>query len=429
MSSINPNKYIFALVDCDTFYASCERVFQPKIKNDPIIVLSNNDGCAVALSRETKKLGIPFGQPYFKLKPLIEKHNIKVFSSNYELYGDLSRRVMQTLSTFSPDIEYYSIDEAFLRLDLLNISDLHAYGLKIKKTVEDWVGVPVTVGIGSTKTLAKVATDIGKEKPEYEGVFILEEKNRVHELSKIPVQDIWGIGSQKRKLLNSYQINTALDLINAEDKFIQKQLSIVGLRTVWELRGISCLPIEEMIPPKKGICSSRSFGHDVTSLEDLEEAVATYAARACVKLRKQNSVCGCIHVWITTNSFKDVPQYSNTLGYRLPMASNSTPDLIHAAHQALKKIYREGYQYKKAGIFLSEITPATGVQSHLFYDPKHYSKEKKLMEVVDRINKSYGSSSLFFGAMGITQDWKMIRNQKSPSYTTRWNELLTVKAN
>ncbi len=428
MSFTKPSNIVYALVDCNSFYTSCEKAFKPSLKGQPVIVLSNNDGCCVAISREAKKLGIPFGKPYFEIKDLIDRHGITVFSSNYELYGDLSQRVMDTLAHFSPNLEVYSIDEAFLRLDQLANVDYLNYGKLIKETVMQWVGIPVSVGIGATKTLAKLANDIAKNHPTAQGVFEINAANLNEVLGRQNVEDVWGIGTQKKILLNRHNIITAWQLAHAPEKWLQKNLSIVGLRTALELQGINCLSLEEIQTPKKGICSSRSFGHDVTQLSDLREAIATYVSRAAKKLRSQNSVCRLISIFIATNAFKDIPQYSNSMGTQLPIATDSTMELIYYAHALLDQIYKPGFQYKKSGVMLFEISSNTAIQQNLFYPTAIHEKERALMGVMDSLNQRYGANTLFVAATGIKQEWKMIRNLKSPGYTTRWDELPIAKA-
>lgn len=426
-------KNIFALVDCNNFYVSCERIFNPKLENKPVIVLSNNDGCCVARSNEAKKLGIKMGEPFFKVKELVAKNNIQVFSSNYELYGDVSNRVVQTLFTFTPDIEVYSIDEAFLNLKNLDIPDYYSKGLEIRERILKWVGVPVSVGIAPSKTLCKIANEIVKKNKDYKGVMSLINKSEeeIDEvLKQIDVCDVWGIGRQYSKKLYEEKINTAYDFKYSNPKFIQKIMTINGLRTQEELKGISCIPIMQEIPDKKGICSSRSFGKYVTNFEEIREAVSSYTTTASEKLRNQNSKCYKITVFIRTNPFrKNDKQYANSKSYNFLESTSYTPDLIKAATYLLKQIYKEGYQYQKAGVFLTEIVPEEESQKTLFnMDLFQYKSPKKdfLIRKVDEINSNLGNNSIIFASSGIKKEWKMKTEKRSPRFTTNFNELLQV---
>ncbi|OQY37047.1 MAG: protein umuC, partial [Candidatus Cloacimonetes bacterium 4572_65] len=332
------NDHIFALIDCNNFYASCERVFNPSLNNKPVVILSNNDGCVIARSQEAKDLGIEMATPAYKNKALFTKHNVNLFSSNYALYGDLSARVMDVISNFSPDIEIYSIDESFIELSGFKNRDLTEYGREIKATVEKWTGIPVSVGIAKTKTLAKIANHIAKKKKYYKGVFNLldiEDINQV--LVQVPVSKIWGIGRQYSHFLNKNNIVTALDLIQANDEWISKYLTSLGHQTVLELKGTSCIDMNSIDPPKKGIVSSKSFGKAVNTLSELEEAVSTYINIACNKLRKQHSVAQYISVYISTNRFKDTPQYNNNASIRFLSPTAYTPDFIQASLVILKR--------------------------------------------------------------------------------------------
>lgn len=421
-------KTIFALVDCNNFYVSCERVFNPKLEEKPVIVLSNNDGCVVARSDEVKALGVKMGIPVFKCKDLIKKHRIHVYSSNYALYGDMSQRVMDTLAQFTPDLEIYSIDEAFLSLSGFTSLNLTQYGKHIKNTIKKWTGIPVSIGIGPTKTLAKIANHIAKKNPQFEGVFDITEHPQIDVLlDSIEVADVWGIGYQYSQFLNQNGIYTALQLKNAPDKWIKKHLTVVGLRTVDELRGISCIPLEQVAPPKKGIISSRSFGRPVETLPELKEAVATYVSRAAEKLRSQKSVASCVHVFLTTNRFKDEPQYSNYATFWLPIPTAYTPDLIHYAHQNLGKMFKPGYRYKKAGIMLTGILSQQQVQLNLITPSYHPSREKILMKTIDQINARWGSDTVKYAVAGIQRLWKMRQSKKSPRFTTHWKEIPVVR--
>lgn len=416
---------IFALIDCNNFYASCEKIFVPSLRDKPVIVLSNNDGCIVARSNEAKALGIKMAVPYFEAEHIIKKHNVKVFSSNYALYADMSKRVMSILSQFSPDVEQYSIDEAFLSL---NGIVKPGYCAHVRNTVMKSTGIPVTIGVAKTKTLAKAANEIAKKDSSLKGVLdISSEEDHSELLKKLPVEDVWGVGFQYAKVLKHYGVFTAYDLTKVSPEWIKKNMSVTGLRTIMELKGTPCIELEEAPPAKKGIMSSRSFGTPVRSLDELGEAVSDYVTLAASKLRKQHSIAEHIYVFIQTNRFKpDEPQYSNGLSYTLPSPTAYTPDLIFYAEELLKKIYKPGYKYKKAGFMLSGIMPEDNVQRSLFGDG-NLKKKNRLMNVLDKINLSWGSGTLSMASSGIQQKWQMKRVYCSPRYTTNWNEIPVVK--
>jgi len=397
-------KHIFALVDCNNFYASCERVFNPLLANVPVVILSNNDGCAIAMSNEAKALGIKLGTPFFKLHKLINENNVQIFSSNYTLYGDMSQRVMDTLSTFTPEMEVYSIDEAFLSLDGFNF-DLDKYDREIRATVKQYTGIPVSVGIAKTKTLAKLANRTAKKHKVLNGVLDLSSLPEVtidKYLNIFNVSDIWGVGDQNTKKLNNAGIYTALQLKNCSDQWVQNNLGgVVGLRTLWELRGISCIDLVAVRPDKKAIISSRSFGSPVEELADLEESVAEYVSTAAVKLRKQSCLAGNLQVFLATNYFNpNDAQYSNSAAMLLPNPTDYTPGLVQKAIILLRRIYKSGFKYKKAGVMLTDIRPKKDVQPDLF---EYESSDKKdaVMQVFDAINMRYGKSVIKTGAAGI----------------------------
>jgi len=417
---------MFALVDCNNYYVSCERVFNPSLRNKPVVVLSNNDGCIVSRSQEVKDLGLDMARPIFKCQDLIKKHKINVYSSNYVLYGDLSQRVMNILSKFSPNMEVYSIDEAFLSLDGFN--DIEQRAQAIRKTVKQSTGIPVSLGVAPTKTLAKIANHIAKRNPEMNGVFCLTDQKQIDErLKDMPAKKIWGIGSRKAEFLKSNGITNAYQLKKANDFWIKKHLSVVTLRTVWELRGISCIPLEEQPPTKKGIGTSRSFGRDVKSLDELNEAVAAYTSKAAGKLRRQNLVAGYLQVYIATDAFSKKSFYSNAAGIHIAPPTAYTPDLVRWGQKLLKCIYREGLTYKRAGIFLMDFSPATNEQLDLL-DPIYQGSPKhRLMKVIDKLNSETNSGKVYFAAEGTGKPWYMRQAHKSKRYTTRWDELLTVK--
>ncbi len=416
----------FALADCNNFYVSCERVFNPALENKPIIILSNNDGCIISRSNEAKALGIPMGVPVFKYRDLIRRQQIKCFSSNYSLYGDMSQRVMNSLQRLYPDIEIYSIDEAFLKLDNFPYYDLKAYLIDIRRKIRQWTGIPLSIGLSSTKTLAKVANSYAKRTPE--GVYALRDAELRDSILKIfPIQDIWGIGRKLTEKLQCYGIKTALDLQKANQKIIRQHFSVVVERIILELRGISCLNLEN-IQPKKQIMCSRSFGSPVTTLAHLHEAISMYTTRAAIKLREQKSKTQRIYVFITTNKNKlSAPQYMNGLVCSLPTPSNDTCQLINIAKKAITQLYKTGFHYKKIGILLMDIISEPHYHHDFFSDPLSF-RNTALMKTVDTINKMMGSNTLFFAAQGIKQPWTMRSEYRTPRYTTHWQEIVSVLA-
>ncbi len=421
---------IFALVDCNNFYVSCERVFDPKLKDVPVVVLSNNDGCVIARSNEAKALGIRMGAPAFKCKDLFERHGVRVFSSNYSLYGDMSARVMNCLGSLVPDMKIYSIDEAFLLLNNFSESP-ETFARRIRQTVLRWAGIPVSIGIGPTKTLAKIANRFAKKHPEHGGVLDLTNNpDKASYLKQTPTEDIWGIGGKHSLFLRSYNIRNALDFSRQARDWVKSKMTVTGLQTLLEIQGIPCLSLEDSFVPNKTIISSRSFGGCVGSLDQLKEALACYVSRAAEKLRWQRALCTCIMVFIHTNRFrKDHPQHSCARQLRLLHSTDYTPLLIRNAHDILEKIYRPGHEYKKAGVMLSGIEPRLERQLTFFTPPKiRRIKERKLMEAMDRINSRWGRGTLKPAAMGTVKKRKMQRNLLSPRYTTSWHELPVVRA-
>jgi len=423
-------KRVFALVDCNNFYASCERVFNPAVRKRPVIVLSNNDGCVVALSAEAKEIGIPFAAPYFKFKSLAAKHNVAVFSSNYTLYADMSHRVMSILESYSPEVEVYSIDEAFLSLTGIK-RNLYDYGREIRETVLKWTGLPVSVGIAGTKTLAKAAAHLAKKNADYCGVFdmtdmAMNENDRGEYLKKIKVGSIWGIGRKYAEKLNSRGIYSAADFAAADDKWVRSHMTITGLRTLMEIRGRSCMSLDEAPAPKKAIVSSKSFGRSVESHEFLRQSVSSYVARAAEKLRGENGLAGMVTVFIMTNRFKDEPQYSASLSCELPEASSNTPVITRYAVALLNRLYKDGYRYKKAGVMLSDIIAARDLQMNLFLGSRERGSAE-LMNTVDKVNRSHGSGTLFYASAGTERPWRMRRELLSPAYTTRWDDIVRIR--
>ncbi|TVL08775.1 DNA polymerase V subunit UmuC [Shewanella algae] len=420
---------VFALVDCNNFYASCEKLFRPDLKDTPVVVLSNNDGCVVARSREAKLLGIKMGVPVFQIKAEMQRHGILAFSSNYALYADLSSRVMRTLEEMAPRVEVYSIDEAFL--DLTGIESaisLVEFGQQVRERIGHWIGITVCVGIAPTKTLAKLANHAAKKYPATQGVVDLTNPDRQRRLlALVPVDDVWGVGRRLSKRLNALGITTALDLANASPRAIRDQFSVVLERTVRELNGESCIELEEIPPTKKQIVCSRSFGAKVTQFELLREAVCEYATRATEKLRKEQQQAKVMTVFIRTSPFKDnEPQYSNSASGELLIPSCDTRDFIELANHLLKRIWKDGFRYAKAGVMLSDFCDPGMFQPGLFDDVSTRSNSQQLMSVLDSINQS-GAGKVFFAGQGTKKDWSMKREHLSPAYTTRWDQLPRVK--
>ncbi|MCL2132218.1 MAG: Y-family DNA polymerase [Lentimicrobiaceae bacterium] len=419
---------MFALCDCNNFYASCERVFRPDLRNRPVLVLSNNDGCVVARSNEVKALGIKMGEPLFKIKNLVNVNNIAVFSSNYELYADMSNRVMTILSGYAPDTEIYSIDEMFLSFYGMQLFNLYDYGSEIVTTVERSTGIPVCLGIAPTKTLAKLANRFAKKHPGYNRVCIIDTTNKINKALKLTeVGDIWGIGSRYANKLNKQGIITAYDFTQLPKPWVRKNMSVVGEKIWSELQGVSCLALENIQPDKKQICTSRSFGKPVTELDDLATAVAQYAEQCAHKLRKQKSAACSLMVFISTNWFnKDLPQYHNAKHIKLPISSASTTDIVHFARIALEQIYRPFFQYKKAGVIITEICRASDVQANLFLQNDH-AKQERLMKAIDKINENNNRNLIQTAAAFGSGPQNMQRNKLSPRYTTNINDIIKIK--
>lgn len=415
-----------ALVDCNNFYASCERVFNAKLRNVPVVVLSNNDGMIIARSNEAKALGIKMGEPLFKVKDIVKKYGVQVYSSNYVLYGDMSSRVMNCISQFSPDIEIYSIDEAFLNLKGFENRNLEQYGAELRATVRQWVGLPVSIGIAKTKTLAKLANHIAKKDPKFNGVLNIYYEDDVNEfLKRVEVSDVWGIGRQYTKLLNNHNIKSAYDFIQLDNNWIKKKMTIMGLRTAMELRGIPCISLESVPAPKKAIVSSRSFSKLSSSKQDIKEAVAFFVSIAAQKLRKQRSNAGILTVFLRTNPFKDSPQYHNGVLMQFPLPTDSTSEMISYAMKGVEQIFREGYQYQKVGVMLAGIIPRNRNQYILFDRPDREQMDK-ISDIMDKINKEMGAWTISYAATGTKRQWMTRADLKSPRYTTNWNELLKV---
>ena len=418
----------FGLIDCNNFYASCERVFNAFLNGKPVVVLSNNGGCVVARSNEAKALGIKMGVPAFEIKHLVRKHGIHVLSSNYELYGDMSRRVVDTLLHFTPHLEVYSIDESFLDLgDFYNVN-LQDYARTMKDTVRLWTGIPVVVGVAPTKTLAKVANRISKKSAKANGVLVLTDERHIEEaLKRTEVGDVWGIGPRYVRKLATFGVTTAWHLRNVTDAFAKKHLTVVGLRTVRELRGMPCIDLEMIPAAKQNICTSRSFGSTLTDLGDIKGALATHTVRCATKLRAQNSCAGVLTVFLQTSRFNDPKQcYFNSRTVKLDCPTASELELLRYAIGALENIYREGYCYKKTGIILQDIVPDKQVQLNLL-SSSNIDRDMKLMKTLDSLRNRYGHKSVRYGVQGIKEEWALKQENVSPCYTTRLEDLIKAK--
>ncbi len=419
----------FALVDCNSFYVSCERVFRPDLEGVPVVVLSNNDGCVIARSNEAKALGIKMGTPFFQMKDLMRRERVEVFSSNYELYGDMSRRVVSTLSQFTPNLEVYSIDECFLDLSHLRPEEVTAYGQRIRQTVLEWTGIPVSVGTACTKTLAKVANKLAKKLPGARGVLALEnEADTEKALRQTEIGDVWGIGRQHAKRLLQLGVHTAWDLRNLPAGWVKKNMAVTGLRTLLELSGSACQELELETPDKKNICTSRSFGRPLTELKDIEEALSTHTVRCATKLRKQQSCATGLTVFLMTNRFAATEEaYCNSRTKQLPRPTYSELELLRHAIHLLKEMYRPGKRYAKVGIILNDLVPASEVQLDLFSNHDE-EKQRKLMSTLDSLRERFGHASLKYAVQGEEKAPWMLRQERiSACYTTSVKGLLAVR--
>lgn len=414
-----------ALVDCNNFYVSCERLFNPKLSDRPVVVLSNNDGCIVARSQEVKAMGVPMGAPYFQWADLLRAHDVAVCSSNYALYGDLSHRVMHTLAHFNPELEIYSIDEAFLYVE----GDAMSHCRLIREKVLQWTGIPVSIGIASTKTLAKVANHTAKRDPSLKGVYFPSQKELDAVLERLPVGEIWGIGRRLSQFLAKRGIRTAKQLCNQPDLWIKRNLTVVGLRTIWELRGIPCLSLDEVVSAKKSIMTSRSFGRPILTKEELSEAIATFAARGAEKLREEERLASWIQVFVMTSPHQEEQYYGNQVHLVLPEPTEYTPTLLTYAKEGVEAIFRPNTVYKKAGVLLGGLVPTHPYQQDLFieHDLAKEAKQKAVMALLDRANETFGYQILHFASEGVESSWQMRRSLRSPCFTTRWNDLLTIQ--
>lgn len=415
---------LIGLCDCNSFYASCEMALNPRLQHKPVVIASNNDGVVVTGNAAAKALGLGMGVPLFKVQDLIKKHDVRVFSSNYALYGDLSQRVMAVLEQHTPEQEIYSIDECFIRMP--EFAEATTYARNIKETVKKWTGIPVSMGVATSKTLAKIANHVAKKQKEYDGVFDLSTaRNAEGILATFPVKEIWGIGRQYNKWLLSQGIETAKELRDANEGMIRQKMGVVGVRMIHELRGISCLPLELVAKPKKEICVSRSFGQPVTELADLQDEIAAYASRAAEKLRQQQQVAEAMIVFARTSPFK--PGYfRQSATVQFPIATNYTPAIVEAARKAMERLYEPGREFQKAGVLMVGLCSETTIQGHLWEKDEGWEKRKRLMSIMDEVNARFGRGTIGIAASGAKQTWKMQSKWRSPRYTTCWAELPVV---
>ena len=416
---------VFALIDCNAFYVSCERVFNPKLNNRPVVALSNNDGCIISRSKEAKALGIKMGVPLFKVKDIVEKEKVVVFSSNYTLYADMSRRVMNIISSSSPYTEIYSIDEAFVELSSLPI-DYESYAHQLRQTILQHTGIPGSIGIASTKTLAKVANHKAKKDDSLNGVCSLVNYNNIDQILELTeVGDVWGVGRRLSKKLINHGIHNAKLLKNCSDSWIRKMMSVNGLKTITELRGISCIPLEEYSMTRKSCCTTRSFGKLLTNLEDIEQAVTTFARRAAERIRSESLAASCVSVFVRTNPFdKKSAYYSNGASRTLSHPTHDSITIIETSLLLTKRIFKNNYQYKKAGVLLSGLCDDSEIQETLF--EKNYNQNSDLMSAVDAINYRYGRDTLQMASECKVGNWRQKRENCTRNYTTQIDRLLLV---
>lgn len=418
---------MYGLADANNFFASCERVFDPSLNGRPVVVLSNNDGCVIARSNEAKKLGIAMGVPYYQVRDFAKQNGVKVFSSNFVLYGDMSRRIMATLRSFVP-IAVYSIDEAFLDFSGIDLAELDELGHRISRTVRMHTGVPLSLGIAPTKTLAKIASKLCKQYPRLNGCCLMYRPEDIEKvLRKFPIEDVWGIGRRLAKTLQANGVATAWDFTQLSPEWVRKRMSVVGLRMWKELRGEACIGFEEHPTEKKQIATTRTFAHDIDNFHELHESVAQYAASCAEKLRKQNGLCGEISVFILTNRHKeDVPQHYENRMLRLSIPTDSTLELTKYAIGLLRQIYQKSCSYKRAGVILSDLSPKIGTQRDMF-DTVNRDKQDCLMKAVDQLNEHYGKPKVVTAAEGFVR-FKMNRHNLSGRPTTDWKGIIRVKA-
>jgi DNA polymerase V len=419
---------MFALVDCNNFYASCERLFRPELNGKPIVVLSNNDGAVIARSNEAKALGVPMGALAFEYESFFLKNNIHVFSANFALYGDMSHRVMSILQEYSPECEIYSIDEAFLKLTGFEMFDLNKYGAEIQLRVRKHTGIPICIGIAPTKSLAKVANKIAKKYPkELKNSYVIDTNEKLLKAIKwLSIEDVWGIGRKHSQRLRDVNVKTAYEFTLLTDSWIRRNLSVVELRLKHDLQGKPTLDLED-IKPKKNIATTRSFERNLKEQAEIQERITTFAVSCAEKLRRQNACCTAIHVFLKTNSHREeLEQYNASTVVKLPFPTNSSIEIAKFACKGFQKIFRLGYQYKKAGVIIMDFKPETEIQLNLFENsnPKH----RKLMHVIDQLNNSFGQQKIKLASQDQKRVWKMKQERLSPRYTTQLSDIIIIKA-
>ena len=419
---------MFALVDCNNFYASCERIFQPTLEGKPIAILSNNDGCVIARSNEAKALGLPMGAPAHKFSSFFKQHNVQVFSSNYPLYGDMSQRVMEVLRQFTPELEVYSIDEAFLHFEGFDQYDMNAYAQQMRKRVRKWTGMPVSIGLGPSKGLAKVANRVAKKfADKTNGVYVIDsDEKRIKALKWLPIADVWGIGRQHARRLAFNEVKTAYDFTQLSDEWVRKHMSVVGLRLKKDLEGTASIPMELTTPAKKAIATTRSFETLIDSYEEMRERISTFATLCAEKLRAQGSSCHAVYVFVRSNPFMpDLPQYRNGTLLGMPFATQSSLSISKYALKGLEQIYKSGIQYKKAGVMVTGIVPKTAQQLTLFdgEDTRHDA----LMQQIDSLHRKFGPHKIKLANQDLSRTFKMKQAHLSPRYTTDIQDIITVR--
>lgn len=403
----------FALVDCNNFYVSCERVFRPDLRNRPVVVLSSNDGCIIARSEEAKSLGISMGVPEFKVRPLLREHNVAVFSSNYALYGDLSRRMLDVLRQYSSRLESYSIDEAFMEIPTEDPRELDQFAAELRQNLKHWIGIPVSIGMAPTKTLAKVANRIGKKKPETNGRLCLLEPEQIDSaLAEVPVDDVWGIGYRYAAQLHGCGVHTALQFSQRDDKWIRTHMTILGLRTAYELRGMSCIEIFDRPPQRKEFIVSRTFGSHLSDFNHVKDAITSFAQRAAEKLQREKLIASAVTVYIQTDRFRDMPQNHCSVTLELEVPTNTAPKLVHYSTEALRQLFKPGYLYRKGGVVVHELTSERLVQETLF----SFGGEREELPSPAELHLLAKDEA----------PWQQRAKYLSPRYTTRWDELLRV---
>jgi DNA polymerase V len=419
---------MYALIDCNNFYVSCERVFQPKLRNKPGVVLSNNDGCTIARSQEAKDMGIKMGTPFFQIEAMQKEGKLWWRSSNYALYQDMMRRITYIVAQCWPEIEVYSIDESFCDLKAFTRFDLHAMAIELKRRIAQYTGVPVCIGIGPTRTLAKAANRVAK-KHTADGVFMVDDElSRLLVLKKLPIEDVWGIGPRNSAKLMQVGISTAWDFAAINDyEYVEKRFTVTGLRTWYELRGTPCLKMEFVQPDKKGINTGRSFGVKTDDYRTIEDALCAFVQNSAPKLREQGSLCGRIQVFLMTSQF-EVAHKRKSASWQMDIAipTNITQELLRYAVSCLKRIYRPGFPYQKVGVYMTGFVPESGKQIYLLDDTAKRDRLTKVSRLADKLNDRFGKDTVRFAAMGYEQQWKMRQNFLSPRYTTRLGEVLKI---